>query len=82
MTFPTPNYETFVGLWLNLDRCQLRQAASVYQGIVLALGRGSLPRSFWDALANTPEEAEDLEFRGNVERERAKAWEDVQRGRI
>jgi hypothetical protein len=76
------DYPTFVGLWLNLDRQQLRQAANIYQGISLAFSRSGLPSVFWDAIAGTPEEAEDLEFKGNTEREKQAAFEDLQRGRL
>lgn len=75
------DYPTFVGLWLNVDRQQTRQAAAVFQGIALAFGKKSLPSSFYDAIAAHPEEAEELEFAGNVERERAAALSEFHHGR-
>lgn len=74
------DYETFVGLWLLTDRQYTRLAAAIMQAFGFAFGKKSLPASFYDAIATHPEEAEELEFAGNVERERAAALSEFHHG--
>lgn len=50
------------------------------QAFGFAFGKKSLPASFYDAIATHPEEAEELEFAGNVERERAAALSEFHHG--
>lgn len=64
-------YEDVFGLWLNLPRVLLRRAFPTAQGVSLAFRRGSVELPYFEAVTNSPEEAEELQFRSNVERAKA-----------
>jgi len=69
---PPLTYEDWVGLWLNLDRVQRRQAVAVAEGTVAASSPRDLEFSWADAVALLEESAEDLHYRINAERSTAR----------
>lgn len=54
---PEIDHETRVGLWLNLGRTETRRAVGMLEGMAAAMG-DKVPKKFYEALAETPEEAE------------------------
>lgn len=66
------DYDTYVGLWLNLDRLQLRSAGAVAQGYAAAKSTDQLDRSWFDALVLEEAQVDELTFRSNFERLKAR----------
>jgi hypothetical protein len=63
-----PSYEDFVGLWLNLERADWRLAGCVKRGVEMALGRGDLPKAYFDAMCLDEESTESMEWDENSAR--------------
>jgi hypothetical protein len=61
-------YETKLGLWLNIDRVREQKAHEVYTGICYALGKGPLPKEYFDGIALVPGDAKELAFETNMRR--------------
>lgn len=61
-------YAEHVGLHLNIDRVRLQRASEVMTGIGFALSHGALPEAFFDAVALTAEDAQELRFATNMAR--------------
>lgn len=51
------DHETRLGLWLNRDRTETRRAVGVLQAISAAFSN-KIPKGFFEAVADTPEEAD------------------------
>lgn len=65
------DYSYVVGLVLNIPRQHSRAALASAIGTSVAMG-GRVPESLFDGVCETPEEARELAFRINVERDRAR----------
>lgn len=65
-------YADWVGLFLNLDRLQRRQAVAVAEGMVTGSGTSDLDSSWADAVAQWPEEVPPIHFGINAERQSAR----------
>lgn len=72
------DYAHFCGLVLNLPRVRAQRAVAAFQGAAFAASSAALPFDFFDATADSEEQAEDLQFEANAARAtaraRAKAW--------
>lgn len=66
-------YETFVSLWLNMGRARLQNAAAIYQGVSYLFSTADLPLEYFDAVAAFEEEAAELAFDAQVERDKGRA---------
>lgn len=73
-------YELWVGLWMNLERVQLRKAFAVCQGVGLAHSEEPVAREYLDAIARCDAEVDELLFQVNAERQRHKAMARVRPG--
>jgi len=62
------SYESYVALWLNLDRVRLRQAWALASALEIAHGSASLPRAYIDALCPAAELTDAATYRINAER--------------
>ena len=65
------DYETLVGLDLNLERVQLRQAVLQAAALAAIQGKGGIERCYYDALCRYDEEVAEVEARTNAARELA-----------
>jgi hypothetical protein len=63
------DYATRWGIILNTERVEQRRAVSFLTGMSVALGKMKIDKSWFDAIANTAEEAE-AEFNVHEARER------------
>jgi hypothetical protein len=61
-------YEQWVGLWLNLPRQSARQTWSAYEALRMALTNDPISPEAVEAVADSPEEAEELAYAINSER--------------
>ncbi len=61
-------YIDFVGLWLNLDRADWREAGNVKRGVEMALGKGDIPLAVFDALCLSESAIETAEWNENAAR--------------
>jgi hypothetical protein len=59
------SYQDFVGMSLNVERERQRQAWVVANGLGLALSTADLPMGWFEAIAESRKEAEDLEYNEN-----------------
>jgi hypothetical protein len=64
------NYEDSFGLFLQTPRVALKPAVAHAQGAGIAFGKAKVDGAFFDAVAMSEAEAEEMEFRTNVERSR------------
>lgn len=62
------NYAEWFQLWLNIGRIRLQRAAVVEWGINASRTDRDLPREWFNAIALTPEETDELEFQTNSNR--------------
>lgn len=69
---PPLGYADWVGLALNLERVQRREAAAVAEGTAVGSSARDLDASWADALALLPEQVDLLHFRINAERQSAR----------
>lgn len=67
------NYEVFVGLFLNVKRSINKWAYTQALGASIAASDDVVAHDFFDAVAETEEEAADLRFETNAARMLAKA---------
>lgn len=67
------SYEHFVGLVLNLPRVRAQQAVAAFEGAAYARGDAPLPFAFFDALADSEEQAEEMQFEANAARAMSRA---------
>ncbi len=65
------DYGDVVGLWLNLPRVLLRQAAPVAHGVGMVFSKAPVPREYFEALAVEEAEADEMASRAQVAREKA-----------
>lgn len=66
-----PDYATWFGLGLQVDRIEMRRAVNVTLGMIAAQMRGSLDRSWYDALCQFEEDVDETMDRANAQRELA-----------
>jgi hypothetical protein len=72
---PPSDYAGWYGFFLNLGEAERRRGALTASALAAVQSGGRLPRWLFDALADSPEEADVLEFRAEAKRrfEEAKA---------
>ncbi len=68
------------GLWLNLPRQRARHAWAGKEAIELAMGRGRVPRLYFEAVCATEAQAEELAFRVNTARKEKEALASLKGG--
>lgn len=73
------DYETYVGMMLNVGRARARQAWSYADGYRLATTKGNIDVSWYDAIAESTEEAEELAFQDNAARQDTRDLENAKR---
>lgn len=61
-----------MGLWLNLERADWRDAANVKRGVEMAQSTGDVPMAAFDALAIVEACKESMEWEENAARHAAK----------
>jgi hypothetical protein len=68
---PRPlSYDDVIGLWVNIHRAHDRNVMAHAQGAGISGTHGPIDFAFFDALAPTEEDAKELQFQSNAERQR------------
>lgn len=67
------DYPAFMGIWLNLERADWRQAGCVKRGIELALSTGDVPHAYADAMTPVETAADTVAWLENSTRHIARS---------
>lgn len=60
-------YDHYVGLWLNIGRIRYQKADTIFTGMGLARA-AKLPKEYFDAVSESPQEAQEAEMAVNLQR--------------
>lgn len=69
------DYEAYCGLYLNVDRIRSRRTWEVANGFNIATSNVDLDGAWYESLAETQEEVDELVFQGNAARMERRARE-------
>lgn len=73
------DYELFVGMMLNVDEVFSRQSWVVADGYRLATTRGEVDSDWYESVAESKEEAKEIAWRANADRDEHRVLEKIMR---